>query len=329
MNNIELFNLCFQHLESCSDPAYIHTGNIRPIITEDRNNPNQLMLANNALIENIAAYKVARDSNNQEMMDTAVNNIIAALSTRWMNCTEFSSYRATRDMSYSVYSKTLKSDTLKKDFINDILPHYLEERYGLYNNHWYSYITLQAVSDSKAHKANWESWLTKVDNMLNQKWFIHYTNGLEWFISGNKIYIHPDKTEKNLFHSICDYYGIAFEWSTNHDNKETDFLIKYNWKLYIMEHKHMKESWGWQDKQMNEIIDFVSYSDINEVSYISFLDWIYFNVIANGDINGHDKPDVRKLNIINNLNNNPNNYFVNTFWFDAFLDDIMQPEVGQ
>jgi hypothetical protein len=283
------------------------------------------MSANTTLIENITAYKIAKEAWNQAMIDTAVNNIITALKTKWMNCTEFSSYWATRDMSYSVYKNTLKTNTLKKDFILDILPHYLEERYSLYNTHWYSYTTIQAISDSKAHKKNWETWLAKVDGMLNNKWFSHYnSDDLQGFINSDKIYIHPDKTEKSLFHHICGYYGIEFKWSPNHDNKETDFLIKYNWRLYIMEHKHMKEWWGWQNKQVNEVIDFISYSDIEEVSYIVFLDWIYFNVIASGDIRGNDKPDIQKKNIIHNLTNNPNNYFVNTFWFGVFLDNLLQ-----
>jgi hypothetical protein len=61
MNNIELLNLSFQHLETTSDPAYIHT-NGRPVITENRDNPNRLMSANTTLIENITAYKIAKEA---------------------------------------------------------------------------------------------------------------------------------------------------------------------------------------------------------------------------------------------------------------------------
>ncbi len=50
-----------------------------------------------------------------------------------------------------------------------------------------------------------------------------------------------------------------------------------------MEHKHMKESGGGQDKQMSEIIDFISHKD-KKVSYISFLDGVYFNLLSDKNI---------------------------------------------
>ncbi len=84
-----------------------------------------------------------------------------------------------------------------------------------------------------------------------------------------------------------------------------------------MEHKHMKESGGGQDKQMTEIIDFVSYND-NGVGYISFLDGVYFNLLSDKNITS-GKSFIQRSKIYKNLNNNKQNYFINTRGFVKFL----------
>jgi hypothetical protein len=115
--------------------------------------------------------------------------------------------------------------------------------------------------------------MTKVSSILNSLGLSYFnSNDLDTFIAGDKIYIYPDKSNKQLFKKIIGFYGIEFKRSPNHDNKQTDFLFKIGDRIFIMEHKHMKETGGGQDKQMSEIIDFISYADVDCVSYISFLD---------------------------------------------------------
>jgi len=79
----------------------------------------------------------------------------------------------------------------------------------------------------------------------------------------------------------------------------------------------MKESGGGQDKQMSEIIDFVSYNE-NNVSYISFLDGIYFNLLANQNIK-FGKPYFQRKSIYANLKRSKQNWFINTKGFIKLL----------
>ncbi|MDI9312397.1 MAG: hypothetical protein QM535_19460 [Limnohabitans sp.] len=89
-----------------------------------------------------------------------------------------------------------------------------------------------------------------------------------------------------------------------------------------MEHKHMKESGGGQGKQMSEIINFISYKD-NGVFYVSFLDGVYFNVIADESFTS-GKPFEQRRSIIQNLTNNKQNYFVNTNGFIELINSLLK-----
>jgi hypothetical protein len=84
-----------------------------------------------------------------------------------------------------------------------------------------------------------------------------------------------------------------------------------------MENKHMKEAGGGQDKQMSEIINFISYQD-KEVSYISFLDGVYFNLLSDETIKS-GKPYEQRKAIYTYLKKNKTNYFVNTFGLEKLL----------
>jgi hypothetical protein len=73
---------------------------------------------------------------------------------------------------------------------------------------------------------------------------------------------------------------------------------------------------------MSEIIDFISYADVDCVSYISFLDWVYFNLLADINITSGKSYEQRQ-HIYKELNSNKQNYFVNTLGFKKLVDDIL------
>ena len=102
-----------------------------------------------------------------------------------------------------------------------------------------------------------------------------------------------------------------------------DFLIKNNDHIFIVEHRHMKESGGGQDKQINEVISFISFSESNvKIHYISFLDGIYFNLFINKKYFEEDEISHQLKNIKRSLNQNKQNYFVNTKGFDKLLKEL-------
>ncbi len=317
MDNIKLLEFCFKNKENYIDKYYVKDSN--PIITDNPKKINKLMKANCDILDNISAYKIAIKSKNIKMQKTALKNIIKALKTSGINNSEFSSYWALKDMSYSSYKSFDSTPFIQIEFLKSVIPEFIKDRHLLYKIHGYSFSSIQAIKDSKAHKWSWNLWNKKVSEILDSFKFFHFKeNNLNKFIKTDKIYIYPDKTEKKIFEEIINHYNIDFKWSENHENKQTDFLFKINNRIFIMEHKHMKESGGGQDKQMSEIIDFISYNE-NNVSYISFLDGIYFNLLADKNIRSGKTYSQRKK-IYNNLENNKENYFVNTKGFIELLN---------
>jgi len=101
-------------------------------------------------------------------------------------------------------------------------------------------------------------------------------------------------------------------------------IIKNGENIFIIEHKHMKEGGGGQDKQINEVIFFISFSENNsKIHYISFLDGIYFNLFANKKYLKKGKIVNQLKNIRQNLKRNKQNYFVNTNGFNKLLKELL------
>ncbi len=320
INNLEIFEESLQSSESYIDKYYQKKEKL--IISKDKSNLNDLMKANNTLLENISAYKIALQSKNLKMQETIINNIIDVLEVEGMNYNEFISYWATKDVSFSYYNNILNTKDNKAKFIKNILPEYIKHRHDIYNLYGYSFSTLQVVSDSKSHKASGNLGIEKVSDILEKFGFIHFQNSnMNDLKKSDKIYLYPDKKDKNLFFDILKEFKINLSWAKNHENKLPDFLFKIGKKLFIIEHKHLKESGGGQYKQMSEIINLISYKD-KDVSYIAFLDGVYFNVLANPKITKGKVFEQRKA-IYNYLKTNPQNYFVNTYGFIRLLTNLV------
>jgi hypothetical protein len=212
-------------------------------------------------------------------------------------------------MSYSSYESM--PYWTKVEFLKFIIPEYIKNRHMMYKNHWYTATTLQVRSDSVAHKRSWWLWASKVSSILETFGIQKHDWDYESLLTVDHYYILPDKDGKKKFNFLKDKLNIKFSWSEDKQWKATDFLIKHDWKIYIVEHKHMKEGGGWQDKQIAEVIDFVKHSD-DDICYVSFLDGVYFNKFWNDT---DPKTVEQKVQIMRYLEQNKNNYFVNTQWF--------------
>ena len=309
IDNIEIFKISMKNKEPYLDEYYIKKNEL--IITDNNKKQNNLMKANLKILDNITAYEIAVESKNSEMQNTILKNMISILETTSINFSEFVSYWSVKDITYSLYKRKLKTESLKIEFLKDIIPEFIKDRHLLYKRHGYSFSTLQVVKDSKAHKENSDLANKKITKLLEEYKFSHFKSK---DIKGFKL------KDKILFKEILDRYKINFKWSKNHQNKQTDFLFKIGGKIFIMEHKHIKESGGGQNKQMTEIIDFISYKD-DQVSYVSFLDGIYFNILSDKNTK-KGKPVEQRETIIDNLNNNKQNYFVNTHGFIKMIKNL-------
>lgn len=321
INNLKLFEFSLNNPEPIIDEFYLKNGNL--IISKDAKNPTELMKKNFDLLESISAYNFARKNKNKATIKQAIEKILKIVKNKNINYSEFVSFWPVVDISYSLFNKMSPAEQL--EIIKHIVDKYIELRHDLYSSYGYSPTTLQVGKDAKAHKESGNLGIYKVSKILDKAGY-KKANGetLEQFISsGDKKYIEADKKGKKLFKSLLIGHKIKFSWSKNKEQKMPDFLIKHKNDIFIVEHKHMKEGGGGQDKQINEVISFIGSSENNQkIHYISFLDGLYFNLFANKKYLNKGKILNQLTNIKQNLRQNDQNYFVNTAGFKKLIKEL-------
>lgn len=289
------------------------------VVSGNPSEPNQLMLANIALVESITAYKVAMLHADKKLKEKLILSIRELLRNTSLNLSEFVSYWSTLDVSYSGY-KTLSSDD-QAEFLRTILESYIADRHSMYALYGYTHTTLQVRKDSIAHKASGSNGLKKLESIFLEH---NYTKAadLSEFLLGPRTYIFPDGKDKKIFKELISSTGIVFGWSALNQGKKPDAAFLCGKRIFLLEHKHKKEGGGGQNGQLTEIISFVESKEIRKnVHYVSFLDGIYFNELTGG--RSVTSKVYRQLEHIKEaLKHNKNNYFVNTAGLKSLLKDL-------
>jgi hypothetical protein len=321
-NNIEMLEFSLKNPEPLIDDFYIKSSGL--IISAYPDKPNKLMEVNRELLENITAFKVAENSKNEEMLEQTILKIKNLMSTKGINYSEFASFWSIVDISYSIYNSL--SDNEKMKFLRLTVKKYLEMRHNIYLGYGYTPTALQVGKDAKSHKRSGSLGLQKCSTILNDNNYRELKKlNINDFEKEDRVFILTDKNGKKLFKEILSKYKIDFKWSAGKSKKMPDILFKNKNHIYIVEHKHMKEGGGGQDKQVSEVIDFINYSEELEsvtVHYVTFLDGLYFNLFTK-HFSGNDGKIINQLaNIKQGLTNNPQNYFVNTKGFAELLSQI-------
>jgi hypothetical protein len=312
MTNLELLDYCKARPEPFYDPYY-SKQDIRLIISSDAGKPNALQNANAIIRRNIIALEALGGKGEDAAEFKLAEGIVEALKQEGINNSEFTSYWVVKDVSFSIYQKMRKEDQCR--FVLEMAKHYIQDRHGLYSHYGYSDSTLQVKADSFAHKRSGGQGQSKVLAMLKKFGLSHFTNTeFEVFRGLDDCVVLADAGGSSIFDQFVREYSLRFGWGPHHENKRPDFLVKRRGDYWVVEHKHMKEFGGGQNKQINEIIDFVGQSEeMPGVHYVSFLDGILFNRIFLGD--GDPKVVAQRAKIIDHLGKHPQNYFVNTAGF--------------
>ena len=321
INNVRLFEFSLSNPEPIIDEFYLKNGNL--VISKNVKNPTELMKKNFDLLESISAYSFAKKNKSQATIKKAIEKILEIVKNKNINYSEFVSFWPVVDISYSLFSKMNPTEQLET--MKHIVDSYIELRHNLYSSYGYSPTTLQVGKDAKAHKESGNLGIYKVSKILDKAGYEKANNeSLKDFISaGDKKYIEADKKGKTLFKNLLIDRKIKFLWSKKKEQKMPDFLIRHKKDIFIIEHKHMKEGGGGQDKQINEVISFIGFSENNfKIHYVSFLDGLYFNLFANKKYLNKGKILNQLTNIKQNLKQNIQNYFVNTAGFKKLIKEL-------
>jgi len=243
------------------------------------------------------------------------------ISIKKIQYTEFVAFWKVLDMTYSVFKRLSN----KKFILEGLLQKYCERRRKLYDKLGYSNVTVQALYDSGASRKKGTSGVIKLIDLM-QKTFdkIPHVNNLYTLMNVPIGYFLPDKKDKSLFKDFCNKFKIEYKFGKEHQGKLPDAVLKFNNQFFIIEAKHVKESGGGQDKQIVEVIEFIRYSEEDDnIHYLSFMDGVYFNNFI-WVKNYNSKVGRQKRAIEKYLDENKNNFFVNTAGLTTLLKDLLK-----
>lgn len=317
MDNCDYFNYSEQNPEEMFDDFY-KKGVL--VIPEDANTQNLLTRNNAKLIECITAFNYMISNGltlDDELLVKVVNEVVEILTTTPnINYSAFSQFFMVYNSTYG-YFASLEDDD-KFIFIYEMLLKFCKERHDLYLSHGYSNSIMQVMSDNYSHKRNSKTTIEKILSILSP-FGLKHIRSIDLTDEQNYYFL-PDKGDSVLFEEFIKKYALKMQSREIEQNKLPDIVFNCNGQFYICELKTMKGSGGGQNKQIVEVAHFIKFSETDErFHYVVFLDRYYAN-----DLFVSKMPKIvnQRKDIIEALNNNKNNYFVNTAGFKKLVADI-------
>ncbi len=208
------------------------------------------------------------------------------------------------------------------NFIKEIINLFLEKR-GICEYTYKEWI--QAILDSGASRKKGKSGENKLINICLNNFKYKYVKTLKELKKENKCVATLTKTGEFSINNFKNNLGIDLDFKNQ--NKILDIVIKNNNDYFFIEAKHIKSLGGEQDKQIVELINIISKDSKNKnIHYVSFLDGLYSNILLNNILSNNNLENNKILkqqkDIVNYLEKNKNNLWINTYGFNKLLKDL-------
>jgi len=175
---------------------------------------------------------------------------------------------------------------------------------------------VQAILDTNSSRKKGKCGENKLIYILKRKGFEEVFDWDDFFKTD---YCVVKFSKKFSLKNVRENLGVKIK--TKKQNKTLDLIIKAKDKILLCEAKHLNTSGGGQDKQISELIEILNLSEKNGVSYISFLDGKYSNILLGSNGRGN-KITTQRKEIKKFLKKKPNNYWVNTAGFTHLVSDL-------
>lgn len=326
-DNTEYWRISLQHPESIGEEFYRHDE----IIVEN----DSYLAAAARLRELIIAYCALKEIEvNSDALDRVVASIDEVLrNTKNIQYTEFVAYWKCLDMTFSVY-EAIQEDTQRHRLLVDALNEYCLRRRKLYDRLGYSHTVQQALYDNSRSRSQGVSGVRKLQAILHEATGqeIAEVSSVEEFQATPTCQFIPQSAKKNQkgsFAELMRSLKAKYPFGKGRQGKTPDLIIKLKGIVFVIEAKHIKESGGSQDKQLNELIAYISQREPqhSSVRYVAFLDGVYFNLMAVAAKGTN--PHKQRTDIESALTQNPRNYFVNTRGLRELLSDAYRENAAQ
>ncbi len=230
--------------------------------------------------------------------------------TKFSNCSEFACFVNACDNTLDATKKSL-------DLTKEITQKYFSKRFlsDLVPEEW-----IQAIIDSNSSRKKGRCGELKLISILKKLGFKEIKNW-EDFHKLNKCITQFSK----VFSVEKIRENLNIKIKTKKQGKMLDLVVKYRNEIFLIEAKHLNTSGGGQDKQISELIEILNLKEKTlNISYVSFLDGNYSNILLSNSKSG-DKLTTQRKEIQKYLKQNPNNYWLNTAGFKGFFYDLVKP----
>ncbi|WP_027333075.1 hypothetical protein [Mycoplasmopsis gallinarum] len=196
-------------------------------------------------------------------------------------------------------------------------------RHELYLNHGYSNIALQTAADLSSSRRKGERGINQISKQLLSLNFKKVNTFID-LENNNLAFFNPDRENRILFEETIKKLNFKYDFNNIKDAKLPDSFIKINKNYFIVEHKLIKDSGGSQNMSINELILLIKEkTNSNQLHFISLLDSDYwFNKLKLNEL--EHKIFAQYENIIFNLKENPNNYFVSSKGFEKLIKNFLK-----
>ncbi len=345
-DNLHYWQLSLDHPETLGEVTYSHDE----VIIEDE----QFRLSVDGLRGLLRAYCAFRNSCTKEGKSSCttetMNSIVKIIDmvlrrTKNVQHTEFVAYWKCLDLSYSVYKKL--DDSKRMEQLRVALDRYCEKRLDLYDQLGLTltHVISQALYDVTSSRTMSKSGVRKLECLLEKvekesKKKVVEVKNLDEFLSTQEPCRFLPRGES--LGELMKKLDAKFSFGKAHQGKIPDLVVKIHDFVFVIEAKHIKEPGGAQDKQIRELIDFVSQTEHEScpVRYVAFLDGPYSNLlakakqVARGNEIQTEKNEIKsKLNeqlesIEDALNKHKRSYFVNTEGMLRLLMDALNSDTS-
>ena len=178
---------------------------------------------------------------------------------------------------------------------------------------------IQAIIDSNSSRKKGKCGELKLISILKKLDFKKVKNW-ENFKKSNKCVAQFSK----VFSVKKVQENLKVKIKAKKQGKKLDMIVKYKNKIFLIEAKHLNTSGGGQDKQISELIEILTLKEeSSNISYVSFLDGSYSNILLSNSKCG-EKLKTQRKEIKKYLNKNQNNYWLNTIGFKFLFSDLVK-----
>ena len=175
---------------------------------------------------------------------------------------------------------------------------------------------VQAILDTNSSRKKGKSGEKKLIHILEKQGFKEV---FDWDNFSKTNYCAVKFSKKFNLKNVRKNLDVKIK--TKKQNKTLDLIIKAKDIILLGEAKHLNTGGGAQDGSISELIEILGLSEKNGISYISFLDGKYSNILLSDKGRG-DRITTQRKEINKFLKNNPNNYWLNTAGFKSLISDL-------